>query len=144
MSSAEDSPRFATPQAAEDTFYDALDERDPALMRRVWDDSADIALLLPLQPLVYGGEVHQALADLLRSDVPLDLQVSHLHWVEIGDLAIHYVQERNMAAGPSGPASDRIPALYATNIYRRRADGDWRMILHQNAPPPPPAMSPGP
>jgi len=125
---------FETPQEVEDAFYDALDERDPEKMMRVWDDSPDIACLLPMQPLVTGGPVRTMLRDLLRSDVPIDIRVSHLHWVEIGDLAIHYVQEQSNRPGPRGPA----PPVYATNIYRRRGEAGWTMILHQNSPPPPP------
>ncbi|MGB5734951.1 MAG: nuclear transport factor 2 family protein [Thiohalocapsa sp.] len=131
------SQAFATPQQAEDAFYDALEERDDALMLRVWDDSPDIALLLPMQPLLQGSQVHEILRDLLHSDVPLDIQVRHLHWVEFGDVAIHYVEERNNAAGPPGAA----PPLFATNVFRRRDDA-WVMILHQNAPPPPPEGGP--
>ncbi|ESQ09240.1 MAG TPA: ketosteroid isomerase [Chromatiaceae bacterium] len=132
------SQTFATPQQAEDAFYDALEERNDALMMCVWDDSPDIALLLPLQPFFHGGQVRNAIRELLRSDVPLNIQVRHLHWVEIGDLAIHYVEELTHASGPSAD----VPPLFATNIFRRRGNG-WVMILHQNAPPSPPAgMSP--
>ena len=67
---------FATPQQAEDAFYDALEERNDALMMRVWDDSPDIALLLPMQPFIHGGQVRNVIRDLLRSDVPLDIQVA--------------------------------------------------------------------
>ncbi len=130
---------FETPQQTEDAFYDALEERNIDLMMRVWDDSPDIALLLPMQPFIAGGQVRNAIRDLLRSDVPLDIQVSHLHWVEIGDIAIHYVEERNNAAGPPGAA---VP-LFATNVFRRRAGAGWNMILHQNAPPAAPPAPPG-
>ncbi|MGB5831141.1 MAG: nuclear transport factor 2 family protein [Thiohalocapsa sp.] len=130
---------FETPQQAEDAYYDALDERSEALMMRVWDDSPDIALLLPMQPFICGGQVRNVIRDLLRSKVPLDIEVRHLHWVEIGDVAIHYVEERNNADGAPADA----PPLFATNAFRRRGDG-WVMILHQNAPPPPPeTMPPG-
>ena len=125
---------FQTAQEAEDAFYDALDERNTDLMMRVWDDSPDIACLLPMQPLVVGGEVRNMLRDLLRSDVPIDIHVGHVKWVEIGDIAIHYVEERTSQPSPRGPA----PPLYATNVYRRRGESGWTMILHQNAPPPPP------
>ncbi len=131
---------FPTPQEAEDAFYDALEERDQTKMMAVWDDSPDIALLLPMQPLITGTEVRNVLRDLLRSNLELRLQIKHLHWVEIGELAIHYVQEQ-----PEGPAGAGALPLYAVNIYRRRSDAEWSMILHQNAPAPPPpgAMPPG-
>jgi ketosteroid isomerase-like protein len=125
---------FATPQAAEDAFYDALEERDPELMARVWDDSPDIACMLPMQPMVQGVQVRSLMRELLRSKVPLDLRVTHIHWVELGDVAIHYVEERNNATG----APPDAPAIFATNVFRRRGDAGWTMILHQNSPPPPP------
>lgn len=131
---------FSTAQAAEDAFYDALEERDQTKMMAVWDDSPDIALLLPMQPLVTGGEVRNVLRGLLRSDMAPQLKIKHIQWVEIGELTIHYVQEQ-----PEAPDGRGAPPLYAVNIYRRRGDDEWTMILHQNAPAPPPpgAMPPG-
>jgi len=132
--------RFETAQEAEDAFYDALEERDQTKMMAVWDDSPDIALLLPMQALVTGGKVRDLLRDLLRSAMELELQIKHIQWVEIGELAIHYVEEQ-----PEGPPGSAVPPLYAVNIYRRRGESGWTMILHQNAPAPPPpgAMPPG-
>jgi hypothetical protein len=131
---------FPTPQEAEDAFYDALEERDQTKMMAVWDDSPDAALLLPMHPLITGGEVRNVMRDLLRSDLELQLKIKHILWVEIGELAIHYVEEH-----PEGPAGRGAPPLYAVNIYRRRGDNEWTMILHQNAPAPPPpgSMPPG-
>lgn len=124
---------FPTPQACEDAFYDALDERDVARMMRVWDDAPDVACLLPMQPFIHGGQVRTLMADLLRSEAPLNIQVRHVQWVEIGDVAIHYVEEHSAMPGQRGP----VPPLYATNVYRRRGEGGWTMILHQNGPPAP-------
>ena len=39
---------FATPQDAEDAFYDALEGGDAEAMAAVWDPAADIACLLPM------------------------------------------------------------------------------------------------
>jgi len=63
----------------------------------------------------------------------IDLQTKHILWIEDGDMAIHLVEESPVGA----PGRPSMP-VYATNIYRRGADG-WRMILHQNTPAPPPA-----
>lgn len=129
---------FATPQEAEDAFYDAIDERDAERLRGVWEDSADIACLLPMQPLRRGNQVHEAWTPLFGGDFHLDIQVRHLHWVEMADLAIHYVEE-----AVSVPGRPPQPPVLATNIYRRGPDG-WRLLLHQNSPaPPPPGPLPG-
>jgi hypothetical protein len=54
--------------------------------------------------------------------------------VDLGDVAIHYVEEHNNAAElPPG-----APGIFATNVFRRRGEAGWTMILHQNSPPPPP------
>lgn len=130
---------FATAQDAEDAFYDAIDEHDSARLRSVWDSSPDIACLLPMQPLLHGEQVHEAMAPVMSGELSLDIQVRHIRWIESGDIAIHYVQEQVRV--PGRPAQ---PPVYATNVYRRGESG-WHMILHQNspAPPPPGAMPPG-
>ncbi len=124
---------FETPQAVEDAYYDALESRDADLMARVWDDSPDIACVLPMQPMAYGGQVRDMMRELLRSERPVDIRVTHHLWVEIGDVAIHYVTEYDNA--PDAPPG--APGIFATNAFRRRGEAGWAMILHQNSPPPP-------
>jgi uncharacterized protein (TIGR02246 family) len=133
------SETFVTPQDVEDAFYDAIDERDLKAMLEVWEDSEEVACLLPMQPLARGrGALRNAWEPLLRGDFSVELEVLHIHWLELGDLAIHYVQEKAKVAGQNQPQ----PPVYATNLYRKGTDG-WRMILHQNSPaPPPPGMMP--
>lgn len=130
---------FATAQDAEDAFYDAIDERDPVRLRKVWEDSGDIACLLPMQPMLHGSQVHQAFAPLTDGEIQLDIQVRHIRWLEAGDVAIHFVEER-----VSTPGNRPQPAVYAMNIYRK-GDTGWRLLVHQNSPTPPPpgAMPPG-
>lgn len=132
--------KFATPQEAEDAYYDAIEDGDLDAMLAVWEASEDSACLLPMQPLVQGhGKIREAWEPLLQSGVKVDIEVLHLHWIETGDLAIHYLREKvNL---PDQPRQQ--PPIYATNVYRRDGNG-WRMILHQNSPaPPPPGMMPG-
>jgi len=130
---------FATAQDAEDAFYDAIDERDGEHLRGVWEDSADIACLLPMQPMLHGADVHEAFKPLISGEVKLDIQVRHLRWLEAGDLAIHFVEER-----VSLPGAPLQPAVYGVNIYRRGSSG-WRLLVHQNSPtPPPPGSMPPP
>jgi ketosteroid isomerase-like protein len=130
---------FATPQDAEDAFYDAIDERDLNAMLAVWEASDDVACLLPMQPLVRGSsELRKAWEPMLKGDFAIEIEVLHLQWLELSELAIHYLQEKVKVAGQ--PQAQ--PPVYATNIYRKGPDG-WRMLLHQNSPaPPPPGMMP--
>ena len=128
---------FATPQDAEDAFYDAIDEADAAKMRSVWDDSEGIACLLPMQALTLGPDVHKIWDPVTRGEVRVDIQVRHLRWLELGEVAIHFVEE--VVKIPEGGSQ---PPMYATNVFRRK-DSGWRMILHQNSPAPPPPGSMG-
>ncbi len=131
------SERFATPQDAEDAFYDAIDDQDLAALMAVWEDSEEIACLLPMTPLVRGPGVREVWAQILDGHHPVEVQVQHLHWIETPELAVHYITER---VTPAGQQSHSSPPMYATNLYRRGSDG-WRLILHQNSPAPPPPGS---
>ena len=49
-----DTKNFATPQDAEDAYYDAIEASDLAAMMQVWEDSDETLCLLPMQPLAQG------------------------------------------------------------------------------------------
>jgi uncharacterized protein (TIGR02246 family) len=130
---------FATPQDAEDAFYDALDESDMEAMQGVWDESDELLCLLPMAPVTIGRQASlKSWEPLLRGQPTVDIEVRHLHWIETQEIAIHLVEERVTVAGQPR----KQPPMYATNVYRKR-EGGWRMIMHQNSPtPPPPGMVP--
>ncbi len=130
---------FKTPQDAEDAFYDALDDSSLQAMMSTWEDSDAVVCLIPMAPLRIGfQDVMAGWRPLMEGQVKIEVEVHHLHWIETGDLAIHFVEERISLVGQN----EKQSPMYATNIYRR-GDKGWRMILHQNAPtPPPPGMVP--
>jgi ketosteroid isomerase-like protein len=127
---------FDTPQDAEDAYYDALEEGDLEKLLTVWDDASDIGCLLPMHPLAQGRPaVRETFSRLFGRGRGIALSVKHLSWIETGDVAIHLVEEAPQSQAPGGSPP---MAVYGTNIYRRGTDG-WRLIIHQNAPTPPPA-----
>ena len=130
---------FATPQDAEDAFYDALDEGDMDTMRALWDDADEVICLLPMMPVTVGRQTTlQSWEPLLGGQAKIDIEVHHLRWIETPEMAIHVVEEKVTVAGQPR----QQPPMYATNLYRKREDG-WRMIMHQNSPtPPPPGLVP--
>ena len=126
---------FSTPQDAEDAYYDAIDERDIDAMMAVWEDSDETLCLLPMMPAQQGNaDIRQAWEPLLGPGMQLDMTVKHLSWIESGEIAIHLIEEQVQAPGQPGSQS-----VYATNIYRKGADG-WRILVHQNSPTPPPNL----
>jgi ketosteroid isomerase-like protein len=130
---------FATAQDAEDAFYDAIDERDAEQLRAVWEDSDDIACLLPMQPMLHGATVHDAFRPLTDGEIRVEIQVRHIRWLEADEIAFHWVEE--LVKTPGNPPQ---PAIYALNIYRRGESG-WHLLIHQNSPSPaPPGATPPP
>ncbi len=132
---------FATPQDAEDAFYDALDESDSAAMQAVWEAAEDVFCLLPMAaPSIGANAVQQSWQPMLEGEPRIDIEVRHLHWIQGDQLAIHLVEEHISLAGQQ----QKQPAIYATNIYRK-GPGGWRLVMHQNSPSPPPAgmLQPG-
>ncbi len=128
---------YETPQDAEDAYYDALEAGDAHAMSQVWESSDEIFCLLPMAPLAIGRQVDRLWRAIFEQGGRFDLQVRHLSWIEHGDMAIHLIEERSqLEAGGQTP-----PPIYATNVFRRSADG-WRLLAHQNSPtpPPPPAV----
>jgi ketosteroid isomerase-like protein len=130
---------FVTPQDAEDAFYDAIDEHSPDQMRKVWSTSPDSMCLLPMQPMIVGGEpIQQHWRQMMQPGFQLEISVTHLRWIESGDLAVHLVEERLSNPQQGG----QQPPIYATNIYRKGDDG-WLLLVHINSPaPPPPGSAP--
>jgi len=126
---------YATPQEAEDDFYDALEECDLNRLLAVWADTDEICCLLPMYPLIQGREgIEDVFSHLLSQGQGVELSVTHLNWIQTDDIAIHQVEEtiQKVPPGTTPP-----PPFYGTNIYRKDAHG-WRLIVHQNAPTPPP------
>jgi ketosteroid isomerase-like protein len=129
---------YNTPQDTEDAFYDALDEGDLNKLLSVWADSDDICCLLPMQPMVQGRQdVTGLLTHILSQGHGVSLEIAHIRWIEMDDIAIHLVEEALLGPSPDAPPP---PPFYGTNIYRKDSTG-WRLIVHQNSPTPPPPDS---
>ncbi|MDJ0807074.1 MAG: nuclear transport factor 2 family protein [Gammaproteobacteria bacterium] len=126
------SANFSTPQDAEDAYYDAIDEKDLEAMMAVWADSDDILCLLPMMPAQRGrAGIGRLWEPLMSGEVVLDMEIKHLAWLEVGDVAIHLVEEHVQA-----PGMESSQIVYATNVYQDTTNG-WRMLMHQNSPTPP-------
>ncbi len=125
-------PGFETPQAAEDAYYDALEEQDMEALMGVWEESEETLCLLPMMPAHRGWEaIHLAWCELLPPNTQLEIEVIHISWIEAAEIAIHLVEERIKT-----PLQAEAQRIYACNIYRQGAAG-WRLLLHQNSPTPP-------
>lgn len=124
---------FSDPQSAEDAYYDAFDEHDVEKMMSVWADSDKTVCLLPMYPAIKGLQgIREAFEHLLQPGSLFEIQVTHMHWIETDDVAIHLVGEAIRVPGQPNQS------VYATNIYQKNAEGSWHMTMHQNSPVPMP------
>lgn len=134
-------PPYATPQDAEDAFYEAFEGHDLEALMALWADSPQASCILPMGPLVQGSEaIRAAWEALFRTPQRPDITVHHRGWWESGDLAVHLVEEALTAPGmPPG-----LPPLIATNVFHHDGSG-WRLVSHHvSPPPPPPGLAAGP
>ena len=126
---------YNTPQEAEDAFYDALDEGNLSELLSVWAESDDICCLLPMHPMIQGRQgVTDVFTHMLSQGHGISVSIKHLSWIETDDIAIHQIEETVQSTPSDTPPP---PPFYGTNIYRKDNSG-WRLIVHQNAPTPPP------
>ena len=131
------SERFETAQDAEDTFYDAFEERDLDKMMTAWSDSDEVICIQPMRTQVQGRvAVRQSWEEVFSANMKFDIEVFHKHWFETTDLAIHIVHEQLIY---DENRNQMPPPLVATNVYRKD-DRGWYMVLHHVSPPPPPMM----
>ena len=126
---------YTTPQEAEDAFYDALDEGNLSELLSVWAESDDICCLSPMHPMIQGRQgVTDVFTHMLSQGHGISVSIKHLSWIETDDIAIHQIEETVQSTPSDTPPP---PPFYGTNIYRKDNSG-WRLIVHQNAPTPPP------
>lgn len=129
---------YATPQDAEDAFYDAFEDADLERMRSVWADDDSVTCIHPMSPAIMGQKaVMESWQYILGSDAKMGVTIRHGQWIEHGDLAIH-ILEQQVTQGAAGQPP--MPPMVATNIYRRTDQG-WRLLVHHASPPPPPLQS---
>jgi ketosteroid isomerase-like protein len=126
---------YNTPQDAEDAYYDALEEGDLNQLLAVWEESDDICCLLPMYPMIQGRQgVTDVFTRLFSEGHGVALGIAHLSWIHTDEIAIHQVEE-TIQDPPAD--SHPPPPFYGTNIFRKDDTG-WRLLVHQNAPTPPP------
>jgi ketosteroid isomerase-like protein len=121
---------WATPEAAEQAFYEAFEAGDLPAMMQVWADSADICCIHPMGKALLGpAAVREGWEGVFSSSQRLRFVLESLQWQNTGDLAISVLLEHIRVEGEARAR----PPMIATNIYRRTVRG-WRMLLHHASP----------
>lgn len=121
---------FATPDEAENAFYDAFQASDLEAMMSVWADQEFIECIHPISDRDRGRTaVEESWRRIFDGGLKVVLELSGIHRTQDALLAIHVVYEHFRT-----PEEDQQhPPVVATNIYQL-IGGSWHMILHHASP----------
>ena len=123
---------FATPQQAEQAFYDAFENSDLPAMMSVWADREFIECIHPMCDRAQGrSAVANSWKQIFSGGLRVNVELSHVHRTQDTLLAVHIVYEHISVPGED---TQRAPVI-ATNIYQL-IDGSWHMVLHHASPSP--------
>jgi ketosteroid isomerase-like protein len=121
---------FATPQEAEQAFYQAFERAELASMMAVWADDDGIICIHPGAPRLEGRElVREAWRQVFEGGNALRFQLTDVRYTQDSLLAIHLVREEISVDG------ELASVMLTTNVYQF-VDGSWRMTLHHASPEP--------
>lgn len=116
---------FATAEAAEIAFYDAIARADLDTLMALWADEDEIVCIHPGAPRLVGHAAIRASWDAIFERGGVHIQPVQRHVVSSSMSAVHNIIEeirRNDGATP-----DRH--VLATNIYLKTPKG-WRIVVH--------------
>ena len=104
---------FATPQAAEEAFYDAFQRRDLVAMMEVWAKDERVVCIHPGAERLEGrAQVEHSWQQLFAGDNQLSFELSDAHYTQDALLSIHLVRENVTVDG------EYQGVVLATNIYQ--------------------------
>ena len=118
--------RFATAEAAEHAFYDALEKADLSMLMQVWAEDEEIICVHPGGLRLVGHHaVKESWQEILSNG---GLPIRHARCVTLNSMmsATHSLIETITVQGPEGPAQ---AFCFATNVYHKGPTG-WRLVMH--------------
>jgi uncharacterized protein (TIGR02246 family) len=120
---------FATAEAAEEAFYDAMQRGDVAGMMALWADDEDVVCVHPNGSRLVGIEAIRNAFEQMFAQGGVDVRPADVRIHQAAVLAVHNLVEKVLVSGRSG---SQVVECVATNVYVKHAAG-WRMVLHHAA-----------
>jgi ketosteroid isomerase-like protein len=128
---------YATPEAVEQAFYDALEAGDVDALMNVWSDDDEIICVHPGGPRLVGPRAISASWREILSNGPISVRPSEPQILQGSLVSVHSVLSRVMAlvrteGAPAGmPQTTQTMAvsILVTHVFFKGAQG-WRMVLH--------------
>ncbi|HSD36809.1 MAG TPA: nuclear transport factor 2 family protein [Rhodocyclaceae bacterium] len=123
---------YATPDDAEQAFYEALSRGDLEAMMNVWSEDEEVVCVQPGGSRFTGlASIREAWRQLFATGMKIKVRISHPIKTQAMLLSVHCVLEHVNIEGDDTIA----PPMIATNVFSRGALG-WQMILHHTSPAP--------
>ncbi|MGV0954530.1 MAG: YybH family protein [Fluviibacter sp.] len=133
-------PNFATPDEAEQGFYESIAQANLDALMAVWADEDEIVCVDPDGRRAAGhGAIRQGWQSIFSGCHHLEIELTNIMRWQSGLIAIHLVQESiTMFSVPEELTEPEHPntlvrrngVTTTTNVYVRGANG-WRMVCHQ-------------
>ena len=120
---------FATPEDAEQAFYEAIEARDLDALMAVWAEDDEVVCVHPNgQRLIGQALIRDSWRSVFASGRKIHVNLDRpVRWQGLM-LSIHSVIETVFIDGETAEI-----ALSATNVFLRGAQG-WRLLVHHASP----------
>ena len=120
----------ASPDDAEQQFYEALREADLDKLMAIWAEDEDVVCIHPGGPRMVGHEAVRVAFEAVFASGPIRVQPTNVRRLRTMDSAVHSVVEQVQLRTDEGV---RVGYVMATNVYSRTAEG-WRLVMHHASP----------
>lgn len=120
---------FATADAVEEAFYDAMQRADLDAMMALWADDEDVTCIHPSSGRLMGLEAIRRSWAAILGNGGVAVRRSDVRAHTGAMLAVHNLIEQIIVEGPSG---SQLVECAATNVYVKQPDG-WRIMVHHSA-----------
>ena len=117
---------FATAEAAEEAFYDAMQRGDAIAMMALWADDEDVACVHPNGPRLIGIRAVREAYESILSAGGINIRTTDVRIHQGAVIAVHNLIEQVVVSGRGGT---RVVECAATNVYLKTVEG-WRIVLH--------------
>lgn len=121
---------LATPEEAEQQFYEALQHGELDRLMAVWGDEDEISCVHPAGPRLIGMIAIRESFGAIFSQGVIDVRPERVVRLQTAFSAVHSVLERVQMPVEMGMQSNWV---MATNVYLKTPLG-WRMVAHHASP----------
>lgn len=122
---------FATADAVEDAFYDAMQRADIEAMMSLWADDEDVTCVHPSSGRLIGlTAIRASWTAIFEGGGGVQVRAAEVRAHTGAVIAVHNVIEQIIVEMHAGT---QLVECIATNVYVKQASG-WRILLHHSAP----------